>query len=252
MDDYEGVRLCQCAKSELCESCWPIIKGAIVAITRVMKEDFGFVHLLWIYSGRRGVHCWICDYGARKLSDSSRKAVASYLTRDKEDITSPVALKMFNTLEPYFIDAFGKRMQAFNDSSGKWGHMSKLIKTKDLKLPIKSKATERFNTIRSNSNVYRNLVLKCMFPRIDSSVTKSMVHLLKSPFSIHPVTKNICIPIDIDRLNDFDIKKVPNIGVPIDEVFDDRMKQSIEYFRKFIKNLNGIEDDDIVMTNKQQ
>ena len=52
---------------------------SIKIIDKIIREDFGFKHLLWVYSGRRGVHCWICDESARKLTVEGRKAIVGYI-----------------------------------------------------------------------------------------------------------------------------------------------------------------------------
>ena len=52
---------------------------SIKVINESLVEDFGFKNLFWVYSGRRGVHCWVCDDRARALTAEGRKAIVGYL-----------------------------------------------------------------------------------------------------------------------------------------------------------------------------
>lgn len=42
-------------------------------------DTFGFKHLLWVYSGRRGIHCWISDQHALDFNDDQRRALVTFL-----------------------------------------------------------------------------------------------------------------------------------------------------------------------------
>ncbi|CAG9461322.1 unnamed protein product [Pedinophyceae sp. YPF-701] len=78
MDGYDDVRRC-CQGSQLCDSCWPLLTIGVQLMDQTLREDFGFANILWVYSGRRGIHGWVCDAAARRLTDEQRAAVASYL-----------------------------------------------------------------------------------------------------------------------------------------------------------------------------
>jgi DNA primase small subunit len=77
MTDYDLIRTC-CQGTKICNRCWSWITMAIKVVDVALRDDFGFKHIMWVYSGRRGAHAWICDRRARELDDTKRKAIAGY------------------------------------------------------------------------------------------------------------------------------------------------------------------------------
>jgi hypothetical protein len=53
---------------------WHVLKG-----NAAETDDFGYKHLLWVYSGRRGIHLWISDKEAMDLTDDERRAIVHYI-----------------------------------------------------------------------------------------------------------------------------------------------------------------------------
>jgi DNA primase small subunit len=71
------VRTC-CSSASICRLCWTFISAAVRVLHEALTEQFGFKHLLWVYSGRRGIHLWIGDKEAMELNDEGRKAIVGW------------------------------------------------------------------------------------------------------------------------------------------------------------------------------
>ncbi|VDC01980.1 unnamed protein product [Peniophora sp. CBMAI 1063] len=79
MTDYDEIRTC-CKDAAICNRCWAFITAAVKVLDHSIREQFGWKHLLWVYSGRRGIHCWVSDPEAMALTDEQRRALVGWMT----------------------------------------------------------------------------------------------------------------------------------------------------------------------------
>lgn len=79
MTDYDPIRTC-CSDANICKRCWQFIAAAVRVLDSALRDQFGYEKLLWVYSGRRGIHLWISDKEAMELTDQQRKALVGWLT----------------------------------------------------------------------------------------------------------------------------------------------------------------------------
>ena len=88
-------------KANICNKCWGFITVAIRILDVALKEDFGFKHVLWVYSGRRGAHAWISDARGRKYDDHIRKSLVSYLEVIKGGTQGGKRVNLTRPLHPH-------------------------------------------------------------------------------------------------------------------------------------------------------
>ncbi|KAG0438401.1 DNA primase small subunit [Dictyocoela muelleri] len=75
LTDYN--RTC-CEGKKVCEKCFIIIKAAVHLLNYSLRDEFGFSRIKFIFSGGRGVHCWVSDDIAMNLNILQRIGIVSY------------------------------------------------------------------------------------------------------------------------------------------------------------------------------
>ena len=127
--------------------------------------------------------------------------------------------------------------KALNDSlRKKWDAApgrSSVSKWADIDALAKAGASKALNG-KALLEAKQDVVLEYTYPRLDVEVSKKQIHLLKSPFVIHPGTGRVCVPIDTKRLTKFDPLGVPTVTELLGEIdaFDEDAKEGKGDFKK--------------------
>ncbi|KAI9877456.1 MAG: hypothetical protein M1830_003840 [Pleopsidium flavum] len=288
LTDYDEIRTC-CDKANICHKCWQFVTMAIKVVDAALRDDFGFEHIIWVYSGRRGAHAWICDKRARQMDDQRRKAIAGYLELIKGGAQSGKKVSIKRPLHPHLarsLDILKDHFQddilrdqdpweethkaerllqllpdkALNDSlRKKWDSApgrSSASKWADIDALAKTGASSTLDG-KALLEAKQDIVLEYTYPRLDVEVSKKLIHLLKSPFVVHPGTGRVCVPIDAKKVDRFDPLGVPRVTELLGEIdswdsanrkeedpeqrIQDYEKTSlkpyVEYFKSFVAGL---------------
>ncbi|KAM0685917.1 primase, partial [Conglomerata obtusa] len=74
-------------------------------------------------------------------------------------------------------------------------------------------------------------LIDLLYVKLDRNVTAEIKHLLKSPFSIHPTSYKISVPMSLDMLEKLKVAEIPVLN----DIFDncERITKFLDYFIDF-------------------
>ena len=239
LDDFEVA----VAKDDLnaCDRFWPLIAHGLYVTRVILERCFGVdpASTLAVYSGRRGGHLWVFDERMAALTDEQRRAVLCVLQPSGYRRESG-AMSFYSILQQSAVKvcsdcsySFFKATAAKSRRDGGLGLLdAAAAREAFLRRVDERPKAEMVTVVRSvgglqclealekfvlskrgaqratlHARLY-DAVLTYVWPRLDANVSTHIAHTLKAPFSAHPSTRRVSMPVFGD-LDAFDPASAP-------------------------------------------
>eukprot|EP00792_Barthelona_sp_PAP020_P010376 TRINITY_DN375_c0_g1_i1.p1 TRINITY_DN375_c0_g1~~TRINITY_DN375_c0_g1_i1.p1 ORF type:complete len:491 (-),score=137.26 TRINITY_DN375_c0_g1_i1:97-1569(-) len=265
-DDYDSVRPCSCSGATFCEHCWKLMVTALKTVDCILKDYFDFKHVLWVFSGRRGLHCWVADQVARRYSDFERSALIRILNSGIDAKNVKALTNIHFEMEDKHLKKLFNSFLRTKYKGGEWmfqkneylSNLSEFLPPSVLESIMRtahsSTNEEIWRKIQklTNDSIQQIIRMNLTWPRLDNNVTKQMGHMLKSPFVIHPKSGLICVPIpDIEKFcpnpelidplgYEYVAPSLEQVVAQIDLALEPEellLKPYLDYFKDFVEKL---------------
>uniref|UniRef100_A0A0C9QEF0 DNA primase n=1 Tax=Fopius arisanus TaxID=64838 RepID=A0A0C9QEF0_9HYME len=267
IDVYDDVRSC-CQGPQICQECWKFMAIACEIMERTLREDLQLKHILWTFSGRRGIHAWVCDESVRSSSSNQRLKILNAIQKVKSpkdwfnvnfstDLPHPIK-RALNIIKPHFVDIVEKQGLLTTHIDIFMKLLPGAIRTA-VEIIFKSCTTplqkwkvfvafiQYLNTkAKEKCFLVEMFMLYTCYPKIDGGVSMQINHLLGAPFSVHAKTEKIGIAFDPKKVWHFDLAKVPTVHsltvqlsdrTPEDNMMVLFYQNAIEVFELFVKEM---------------
>jgi DNA primase small subunit len=250
---FERMCTCEWEKftNNICLQCWKFAQCGMIIMDYVLRKHWGLVDFFFVFSGMKGFHCWILDDTFRGFSRSQRVAFAAtwepwtdasrsrlkcekafgdtVFGKDFDDFLLVLFTEVIlgggifdirhvntrNKIVAYFeMCEIGSEESKLNalmamcDEFAKQNYDSRRIWKELMDFNFRTNDQVKAKTIQ------RRFVYAYLFPRIDVAVTTQLNHPRKMPWSPHPRSECIAIPIlplAPERIFEFTPKTAPTV-----------------------------------------